>query len=297
MNIITNRRALVLAVAGGALLSLSSGAMASIPGAVGPYAVTFDGGDNDIAPGETITATEVFAQVNDGYTGDPVYNYSANAFLGQWFTFEMLGSADVTVDVTSLSFSGSFSPGITVWANGANEFDGGSMFIGTETSTSGHNSPTSFNVTGAIGDPGTLWMADGVGGNMIETLGYAVSGPSAPSGTGWGESILYGAHDVSATNSFESGVSGSVSAPGLSYNGPFGPVFGDHFAELTFTDLQPGWYTVFVGGADTTQTGALFDLTVSAVPEMETWAMMLAGMGFLAWRARREQGEATSLPA
>lgn len=297
MEVRMSKKAQALLVAGGFLFSLSSGAMAAIPGAVGPYAVTFDGGDNDIAPGETIAATEVFAQVNDGYTGDPVYNYSANAFLGQWFSFEMLGTADVTVNVASLAFSGSFSPGITVWATGANEFNGGSMIIGTETSGSGHNSPTSFNATGAIYDPGTLWMADGFGGNMMETLGYAVSGPSAPGATGWGESILYGAHDVSVSNTYENGVSGNVSAPGLSYNGEFGPVFGDHFAELTFTDLQPGWYTIFVGGTDGTQTGALFDLTVSAVPEMETWAMMLAGMGFLGWRARKQQREVMAQPA
>ena len=280
-------------IVAGTLGLLSSQAMASIPGAV--YITEFDGNDNDIAPGETITASGV-SGVNDSFK-DPLLNESASGYTGHWFTFENLAVDDVTVNVSNLSFFGSFSPGFTVWASGGAQFNGGSNYIGTEVSTSGHSTPTSFNAIGQIGQPGTLWMG-GLGGNHLETLGYALSGPSATaSPTGWGESIQYGAHDLSVSDIYESGVTGSVSALGLSYDGGFGPVFGDHYAELTFTNLQPGWYTVFVGGGDVTQTGSLYDLTISAVPEMETWAMMLAGMGFLAWRARKQQLNAESMSA
>ncbi|UJO99896.1 MAG: FxDxF family PEP-CTERM protein, partial [Nitrosomonas sp.] len=167
-----------------------------------------------------------------------------------------------------------FAPGLTVWATGAAKFDGGTEGFASEISAAGFGTPHSFNATGAIGDTGTLWMANGQGGNVIETLGYAVSGPAAftAADTGWGETVFTGAHDVSLTNTFENGVTGSTSA---------------NLASLTFNDLAPGWYTVYVGGTNHASAGGAFALTVSAVPEAETWAMLLAGLGLVGWRLRR----------
>lgn len=256
----------------------------------------FDGSINSItSAGSSISATSQ-SGVNSSYSL-PSLNYSASGFLGSWYAFMTSGVFDVTVTVNSQPLTGTFSPGVTVWGSGASKFNGGSMVGWSETSTAvGRYTPISFNATGVLGDPGTAWMKDGKGGNLKETLGYADSGTShagpvclaigcPPAGvTGWGENIIHGAHDVSVDNTYESGVSGSV---------------GSGFAQLTFTGLQPGWYAVFVGGADSTQSGALYDVTVSAapVPEMESWAMMLAGIGFLGWRMKRQQQEMTAFSA
>lgn len=71
----------------------------------------------------------------------------------------------------------------------------------------------------------------------------------------------------------------------------------DGFASGTFT-LGPGDYSVFVGGVNyVAQIGALIDpayglsatLSVAAapVPEPETWAMLLAGLGLIGFGVRR----------
>jgi hypothetical protein len=66
-------------------------------------------------------------------------------------------------------------------------------------------------------------------------------------------------------------------------------------ASLSLT-LGPGDYTIFVGGNDITNKGTLnaanrygMSFTVTAVPEPETWAMLLAGVSVVALRARRRQ--------
>ncbi|SEN57784.1 PEP-CTERM motif-containing protein [Nitrosomonas marina] len=236
---------------------------------------------NSLNSGSTsITASE--AASKNSYTTNPALNNSAWAHTGDWFTFQnLLDGADVSVTVNG---DADFVPGLSVWATGASEFDGGTENFLSETSTAGFGTPHSFNVTGAMGDAGTLWMADGQGGNVLETLGYAVANPGVnyTSGTGWGETIQSGAHDVSLTNAFEAGISGST---------------GAHSATLEFNDLAAGWYTVYVGGTDGTTAGGGYDLVVSAVPEAETWAMLLAGLGLIGWRLRNQPREENMIPA
>ncbi|MFC1748163.1 pyruvate-binding protein [Pseudomonadota bacterium] len=279
---ITKGKALLSVTTGCVLAMLASG---SVMAAGAVSFSPFDGGNNQLAnSGDSISATSQFG-ASSSFSNDPALNYSANGLIGSWYSFETDGIFDVTVNVTAQGAD--LSPAMTVWASGGTAFDGGSIAWGSETSTMGLFPHFTFNATGDQGSPGTAWMQDGQGGNMLETLAYANTGPSHVSGfscsapgcpiagpTGWGENIFFGVHDVSNTNTFEQGVSGNLAAG---------------MAELTFTDLQPGWYTVFVGGAYDPQAGGLYDLTVSAVPEMETWAMMLAGMGYLGWRARRQE--------
>lgn len=270
-------------VAMGCMLALASGSAA----ASGAVTMTpFDGGDNQLASyGDSISATSQFGSAAS-FSSEPLLNYSANGLTGAWYTFNTTNVFDVSINVTSQGPE--LSPAMSVWASGTSPFDGGTHFWGGEVSSVGLPAAFTFNAVEQLGNPGTAWMQDGGGGNMLETLAYASTGPSFVNGfscpysgcptsgpTGWGEDIYFGVHDVSNTNDFESGVSGNL-ALGM--------------AELTFTDMQPGWYTVFVGGAYAGQAGDLYDVTItSAVPEMETWAMMLAGMGFLGWRARKQR--------
>lgn len=232
---------------------------------------TWTGGINEIHPGNTISAVET--GLKSAYTDNPSLNYSAWAHTGDWYTFKNHDLADVTVTVAGDT---GFAPGLTVWATGGTQFDGGTASFGGELSTAAFGTPHSFNATGAMGDAGTLWMADGQGGNVIETLGYAVSGPTHLTGTGWGESIITGANDVSLTNTFENGVSGFTDTNSVS---------------LSFNDLAPGWYALYIGGTDHTTSGGAFELTVSAVPEADTWAMLLAGLGFVGWRLKKRHTE------
>jgi len=67
----------------------------------------------------------------------------------------------------------------------------------------------------------------------------------------------------------------------------------DGFVTATLNDLAAGDYSLFVGGANyaaqLTETGPTYptygvDVSVQAVPEPSTWALIALGSGFLAWR-------------
>lgn len=224
---------------------------------------------NDLVVGGSISAAN--SGLKSSYADNPGLSYSAWAHTGDWFLFNNHGLADVALIVTGDS---GFVPGVTVWATGGTQFDGGTTDFGGELSLAVFGTPHSFNATGIMGDSGTLWMANGQGGNVQETLGYAVSGPSHAAGTtGWGESVITGANDVSLTNTFENGVSGST---------------GAHTASLVFNDLAAGWYAVYIGGTDHTSAGGVYDLSISAVPEPEAYAMLLAGLGLVGWRMKKQ---------
>ncbi|MCB1935431.1 MAG: PEP-CTERM sorting domain-containing protein [Nitrosomonas sp.] len=231
-------------------------------------------GDNVLdAPG-SITAAS-FTSPNS-YTDNPNLNNSAWGHAGTWYTFEnQLGGSDVTVTVNG---SATLAPGFTVWAtNGV--FDGGTGSSEVPVGTTGvSGTPHAFNATGSIGDFGTGWMSGSLG-NATTTLGYAVSNPSINVASGaWGETVLAGANAVDGILA-----SGSTSA---------------NSGSLTFDNLAAGWYAVYVGGTDSSTAGGGFDLVVSAVPEAETWAMLLAGLGLIGWRLRNQpRRELNMVPA
>ena len=59
------------------------------------------------------------------------------------------------------------------------------------------------------------------------------------------------------------------------------------------TGLTPGAHTLTYGGSTTAfgpfEYQVTANINVLAVPEPETWALMLSGIGFLGWRIRRRQ--------
>ena len=78
------------------------------------------------------------------------------------------------------------------------------------------------------------------------------------------------------------------SVPGIN-----GDENADGFVTATFNDLAAGDYSLFVGGANyaaqSTETGPTYptygvNVSVQAVPEPSTWALIALGFGFLAWR-------------
>jgi len=240
----------------GTALSIASGS-ALAAGAVFPSG--WDGGgamsNHIMNSGDSISASNL-APSKNGYTDNPDLNNSAWAHAGNWYTFMTHEAATTTISVTADTI-GQTAPAFSVWASGNTAFDGGTG-LGFETGLSGDNSPHSFNATGQLGDFGTLWMTSSTvnasgAGNMLETLGYANSGAhhtNALSTSDWGEDSQQGAFDLSATNTYENGITGTVAAGS---------------AELVLTDLQAGWYTIFISGADDSLSGGGMDLTVSSV--------------------------------
>lgn len=264
----SNRRPVATVLAGLFLAAVT--APASAANAI--IVQSFDGNATSIsAPGGFLLATGGSASPN-AYTDNPFLKYSAWAHTGVWWNFELTFAADVKVKVVADTVA-DFAPGFTVWASGAGQFDGGTANP-TEESDVGINAPHSFNATGDIGDRGTLWMS-GTLGNMQETLGNAIAGPHSydSSETGWDEVMSAGANDLSLTNAFESGVAGTV---------------GQGMAELLFSKLQPGWYTIYVGGTDGSLGGSPFTLSVSAVPvPAAVYLFGSAVMGLAGMRRRR----------
>lgn len=193
------------------------------------------------------------ANNRQSYTGNAALDNAAWGHHGRWLAFEMSTAATTKILVEAVD-SSAMSPGFTIYAtNGL--FDGGTGGTG-EVSSKGTGIPHSFNQTGQAGAYGLLWATDTsiTGGNsdngILETLGYANSGPGQTI-NGWGGEVLHGAHDVSISSLYENGVSGSV---------------GSGWASLTLLDLQPGWYALFLGGADGSLAGSPMNVTVSSVP-------------------------------
>jgi hypothetical protein len=231
---------------------------------------TWDGGllSADVHPGDSAARTGAGGQASS-MAGNPALNHSAWAHTGAWWSLHLEASSSVTIAVHAHD-AGELSPGVAVWASGGAAFDGGTTGWLAEVSTAGWGTPHSFNAFGPLGDPGTLWMQTGQGGNMQELLGYAVSGPSVLDPTGWGETIANGAHDLSLGPTYVDSVSGSV---------------GSGFVELVLTGVETGWYTIYAGGTDHAQSGGLFDLSVTSLPEPST--ALLLSVGLLAACGRR----------
>ena len=96
-------------------------------------------------------------------------------------------------------------------------------------------------------------------------------------------SVVNGAQDIDFSSIVISGPSGSFS---------FSLLLGDPVEvwSLSSTTLAPGSYTLTLSGTNS-PAGASYggNLAVSAVPEPETYAMLLAGLGGLGFVVRRRR--------
>ncbi|MBL8535593.1 MAG: PEP-CTERM sorting domain-containing protein, partial [Betaproteobacteria bacterium] len=75
------------------------------------------------------------------------------------------------------------------------------------------------------------------------------------------------------------------------YEGGVAGSTGSNWLEISFTNLQPGWYVIFAGGSDHSLSTQNMTLSVNTapVPEPETWAMLAAGLVGMAFMRRKQR--------
>ena len=234
----------------GVALTFSAGA--AYAGTVDNAMRGFDGGSSMLAIGGSLTATTQTTSAHS-YTDNSDLNFSAWGHAGRWYNFEVASDTDTSISVTADN-TANWAPAFTVYRTNG-EWGGGTATF-SESGITG-NTPHNFNATGNIGDNGTLWMQQGAAGNTadsnaIATIAYANSGNTHHAAeTNWGEHIHTGTHAKDGAITYTSGVSGSI---------------GTGTAEITLTDLDSGWYSVYVGGANAALLNSPFSVTVSSVP-------------------------------
>jgi hypothetical protein len=256
-------------LAGSAITLVSSGAMA---GTISPKAATaWVNSSETLGANSSIQTTAAALSSKNSWTDNSALANSSWGHTGTWLVFDVT-AANQNVDINAQVLTGNYNVAFTVWASGSSAFNGGSPSNGSiaglyEPSlvTSGNNPAHDFNQVSQVGSYGTLWATDpsvatNGGGNLLDTLAYANSGIAHTDGSlnDYGQVINSGVNQVATDNTYFSGsVGGSTSASN---------------ADLQFQNLAPGWYTLFVGGANSAATTAsTYQVTItssatSAVP-------------------------------
>jgi hypothetical protein len=129
-------------------------------------------------------------------------------------------------------------------------------------------------------------------GGITTTIGYTEADLASPTFTEFltFTNTLEGVYSVTLSTSslpvdFTSAVLGNgVTNFGLSLVGSQGP---NEFWGLPDTFLPAGQYTLTING-NNSNTGSLGgSITIAAIPEPATWALMLIGLGAVGWQLRR----------
>jgi hypothetical protein len=64
---------------------------------------------------------------------------------------------------------------------------------------------------------------------------------------------------------------------------------------FSFNADSAGTYTAYLFGKPVSDLGGSFGISISAVPQVETWVMLLVGMGLVAYQLRRRNRAQTAL--
>ena len=212
-------------------------------------------GDNILDPGTTIQSVAATTNKNS-YTGNPTLKNNAWGMNGAWLSFEVPTATNVLVSLTSAKTN---APGFTLYRTDGSFTGKGTGTADAVTNGAIHN----FNQVAQAGTAGIIWATDdsvspSLPGNttangIVETLGY-VNGSNVDYVNGYGLKIDAGAHDLSIDDLYENGVFGNSAVAG-----------GLNHANLTFINLAPGLYTIFLGNTNTGGTDTPIDVKVSAV--------------------------------
>lgn len=82
---------------------------------------------------------------------------------------------------------------------------------------------------------------------------------------------------------------GTLVAQGTRDSGGNGSTASEHWSFAGGWNQSPGDYALYIQGGSSAVVGGTYagDFSVLAVPEPETWAMLLAGLGLVGFSARR----------
>ena len=231
---------------------------------------------------QTMSSAFGWADATDSDWGD--------SHRGRFFRFTLSTTASVMVSVQRNSSGtetlGTFLPAISVYSG---------LAQGTVTVNQTLGNGTTITRTEALAHDGSALSvsARGSAEGSLQTLAnfsigndptYVVAGDST-------SGVLIPARLASFTyiGHAADGTSDNFgNVPGINGDGN-----ADGFVTATLNDLAAGDYSLFVGGANyaaqLTETGPTYptygvDVSVQAVPEPSTWALIALGFGFLAWR-------------
>ncbi|MDD1620584.1 MAG: hypothetical protein LUQ11_03810 [Methylococcaceae bacterium] len=244
------------------------------------------GSDNVLGAGETITNIDVTDDYSlGGWVGANSHVGDGWGPIGHWYSFQLTDTAITTVTARARNATAN-APAFTLYRTDIDwvpfGYDKNTTYPGWnvpgQTEGMPPNPSGSFHDMSQVaqaGQPGIVWASNNTPGGpgIVETLGYANSGDSYASNS-WGQAVNYGANDVSIDNLYETGITGSV---------------GQGFASLTLNNLKAGWYTIFVGGANTSLAGSPSDVTVSAVPVPGAVYLFGTALAGLATSSRRQK--------
>lgn len=252
-----------------------------------------------IAPGSTGNGELVLT------VWDQVTNISATFDLGKTYSeFSVSGTAfpnsGVTADNTAFSWSLSGDAGYssawgqflaastsanTVYAIGSVDSAGGGQ---------GYNGARGF-ITSYAGTPNPSTTSG-------QILNAVVNFDAYTNGTSFGPSVLFENHSLVANGSsvanagdgyaFAQYNAGSNTGRGVRAIGAIGSNLQVAQYVTGASSFVQAPFTVFGNGAkfNLTNAGLLtYSTNVTAVPEADTWAMMLLGLGFMGFVARRKQ--------
>ena len=195
-----------------------------------------------LGPNSTITSTGANANVKS-WSDNPTLTWNAWGMTGGWLNFNLTSASDTIIKATS---TGSLiAPAFTLYRTDG-YYDGAT--VGPQGGQNG--AIHSFSGVAQAGQNGLKW-ATGTGG-IVDTLAYANSG-NAHVANAFGQPVNAGFNKVDTSNLYATAITGSG-------------VFGSGLAEIDLKNLQAGFYTIFVGGANAALKGGDINVSVAAVP-------------------------------
>ena len=192
------------------------------------------------------------SSINSTAANSNVKSWSDNAALtwnawgmtGGWLSFKLSSASDTIIKATS---SGNLiAPAFTFYRTNG-------YYAGATVGASGGSNGAihSFSGVAQAGTSGLIWAtATGSGPGIVDTLAYANSG-NAHTANAFSQPVNAGFNKVDLTTLYASSITGKT---------------GSGLAEIDLKNLQAGYYSIFVGGANSALPGGAINVNVASVP-------------------------------
>lgn len=230
-----------------------------------------DGGYSVIA-GNNLTATS--GSINNGKT-----YVGGTSSIPSYFSPAVTGTPPASLSTLASSLTSTSSSLSQVAATGSTAVQYGGLNI-----TGSNKSVEVFNVSGSSLSSTTYFSLNNVASGA--TLIFNVSGTSdslqgGSTSFGSNYNVLFNFYEATSLTVSNSSVSGSILAPLATFSGGSGSISGNVVVN--------NWNSNVTLGAGTGFSAATVQGLTSPVPEPETYAMLLGGLGLVGWMARRRK--------